>query len=169
VTKEQGVIEDLGIDGVMYQRLQAHGDERGRFTEIFRARAFPDQLLQANHSVSRAGVLRGLHYHRNQADLWYVVSGRAQVALADLRGRADSVPTATVVLDGDSPANLYIPPGVAHGFLALTDLSLIYWVTQEYDGSDEYGVAWNDDTLSIPWENDDPILSERDAGNPKLT
>jgi dTDP-4-dehydrorhamnose 3,5-epimerase len=168
VTTGQGVVEDLGIDGVMYQRLQAHGDERGRFTEIFRARAFPDQLLQANHSVSQAGVLRGLHYHHNQADLWYVVTGRAQVALADLRSGAGSPRTATVVLDGDSPANLYIPPGVAHGFLALTDLNLIYWVTQEYNGSDEYGVAWNDETLSLPWENDDPILSERDAGNPKL-
>ncbi len=169
MTTGQGVVENLEIDGVMYQRLQAHGDERGRFTEIFRARAFPDQLLQANHSVSQAGVLRGLHYHHNQADLWYVVSGRAQVALADLRSGTNSPRTATVVLDGDSPANLYIPPGVAHGFLALTDLNLIYWVTQEYDGSDEYGVAWNDHTLSIPWENDDPILSERDAANPPLT
>ena len=162
-------VEDLGIDGVRYERLLAHGDERGRFTEIFRARSFPDQLMQANHSVSQRGVLRGLHYHHNQADLWYVVTGRAQVALADLRRGTGSPKTATVVLDGDSPANLYIPPGVAHGFLALTDLNLIYWVTQEYDGSDEYGVAWNDDTLSIPWENADPILSERDAGNPKLS
>jgi dTDP-4-dehydrorhamnose 3,5-epimerase len=169
VTREHDGAEDLGIGGVMYQRLQAHGDERGRFTEIFRARAFPDQLLQANHSVSQAGVLRGLHYHHNQADLWYVVSGRAQVALADLRPGGDSIRTATVVLEGESPANLYIPPGVAHGFLALTELNLIYWVTQEYDGSDEYGVAWNDERLSIPWENDAPILSERDAGNPKLT
>jgi dTDP-4-dehydrorhamnose 3,5-epimerase len=168
VTVKDGV-EDLGIDGVMYHRLQVHGDERGRFTEIFRARSFPDQLMQANHSVSQRGVLRGLHYHHNQADLWYVVSGRAQVALADLRHGSGSPKTATVVLDGDSPANLYIPPGVAHGFLALTDLNLIYWVTQEYDGSDEYGVAWNDDTLSIPWENLDPILSERDAANPKLS
>jgi dTDP-4-dehydrorhamnose 3,5-epimerase len=162
------VTDDLGIDGVIHNRLQAHGDARGRFTEIFRARAFPDTLVQANHSISQAGVLRGLHYHHNQADLWYVVSGRAQVALADLRDGTENPRTATVVLDGDVPANLYIPPGVAHGFLALTDLDLIYWVTQEYDGSDEYGVAWDDETLAIPWENRAPILSERDAGNPKL-
>ena len=158
----------LGIDGVVHQQLQAHGDQRGRFTEIFRARDFPDELVQANHSVSQTGVLRGLHYHHNQADLWYVVSGRAQVALADLRQGTESPATATVVLDGEAPSNLYIPPGVAHGFLALSDLNLIYWVTQEYDGSDEYGVAWDDEKLAIPWAHDNPILSERDADNPKL-
>jgi len=64
---------------------------------------------------------------------------------------------------------VFVPPGVAHGYLALTDLDVIYWVTSEYDPSDEHGVAWNDPTLAIPWRIDtEPVVSERDAGNPKL-
>lgn len=70
---------------------------------------------------------------------------------------------ATVELAGGDPATLLIPPGVAHGFLALTDLDLIYWVTHPYDASDEFGVAWDDPLLQVPWARRDPILSERDA------
>jgi len=75
------------IPGVLIERPQVHGDERGRFVEIYRASRMPEPFRQSNHSRSAAGVLRGLHYHRHQADLWYLVSGRAQVALADLRRR----------------------------------------------------------------------------------
>jgi dTDP-4-dehydrorhamnose 3,5-epimerase len=57
---------------------------------------------------------------------------------------------------------LYIPPGVAHGFLAVTELDLIYWVTHYFDNTDEHGVAWNDQTLAVPWQAADPTLSERD-------
>ena len=67
---------DTEIRGATLISLEPHADERGRFVEIMRAANFPDQFVQANHSRSRAGVLRGLHYHRHQADLWYVVSGR---------------------------------------------------------------------------------------------
>ena len=64
---------------------------------------------------------------------------------------------------------MFIPPGVAHGYLALTDLDVIYWVTGEYDPGDEHGVAWNDPTLAIPWQIDaEPVVSERDAKNPGL-
>ena len=64
---------------------------------------------------------------------------------------------------------MFIPPGVAHGYLALTDLDVIYWVTGEYDPGDEHGVAWNDPTLGIPWQIDtEPVVSERDAKNPGL-
>jgi dTDP-4-dehydrorhamnose 3,5-epimerase len=77
-------------------------------------------------------------------------------------------PVQTLVLDGEEPAVLYIPPGVAHGFLALTDVDLIYWVSEEYDGTDEFGVAWNDPTLAVPWGIDQPILSRRDRENPEL-
>jgi dTDP-4-dehydrorhamnose 3,5-epimerase len=90
------------------------------------------------------------------------------VGLADLRIRRERPPVQTVVLDGDVPAALYIPPGVAHGFLALTDLDLIYFVSEEYDGTDEFGVAWNDPALGVPWDVDDPILSQRDRENPEL-
>ncbi|HVL38741.1 MAG TPA: dTDP-4-dehydrorhamnose 3,5-epimerase family protein [Fimbriimonadaceae bacterium] len=155
------------IQGVVTTPVERRADDRGFFTEILRASQWPDTFVQANHSHSRRGALRGLHYHRQQADLWYVLRGRAQVGLADLRG--SGTPTIdTIVLDADEPATLFIPPGVAHGYLALTDLDLFYWVTKEYDSTDEFGVAWDDPVLSIPWELNDPILSERDASAPGL-
>lgn len=157
-----------GIAGVIITRPQPWLDDRGRLVEIFRAEALPASFVQSNHSRSIKGVLRGLHYHQRQADLWYLVSGRAQVALADLREPSGKPATTTLILESDTPTTVYIPPGVAHGFLALTDVDLIYWVTAEYDATDEYGVAWNDPILAIDWETNKPILSERDENNPKL-
>ena len=157
------------IDGVRIWRPQVHGDARGRFVEVFRTAAVPEPIAQSNHSRSAAGVLRGLHYHRHQADLWYLVSGRAQVALADLRRRGQAPVTHTFVLDGATPTTVYVPAGVAHGYLALTEIDLIYWVTREYDPADEQGVAWDDPTLAIDWQLDaPPLVSERDAQNPPL-
>jgi dTDP-4-dehydrorhamnose 3,5-epimerase len=153
---------------VRLDQLQTHGDSRGQFVELFRAAAYPEPFVQSNHSRSIAGVLRGLHYHAHQADLWYVVSGRIQVGLADLRSPSDEPSTAVVELDGDLPATLYVPEGVAHGFLALTDVDLIYLVTNTYDASDENAIIWDDPMLAIPWKTHSPILSERDNSNPRL-
>jgi dTDP-4-dehydrorhamnose 3,5-epimerase len=73
------------------------------------------------------------------------------------------------VLDAAEPTAVYIPRGVAHGYLALTDLDLVYLVTHEYDPQDEHGVAWDDPTLAIPWQLDGvPVVSERDRNNPTL-
>jgi len=157
-----------GIAGVVLSQPEVHADDRGRLVELFRASGYPERFVQANHSRSRRNVLRGLHYHRRQADLWYVVSGRARVGLADLRVQEERSLVQTLVLDGEEPAALYIPPGVAHGLLALTDVDLIYWVSEEYDGTDEFGLAWNDPTLAVPWGIDQPILSRRDRENPGL-
>ena len=154
------------IEGVIVTPVARHSDERGFFSETARFGAFPLEFRQSNHSHSRAGVLRGLHYHLDQADLWYVVSGTAQVALVDLRAAPPKVATLTV--DGSNPCTIYIPPKVAHGFLALTDVDLVYLVTREYDAADEHGVAWDDPALGIPWAVTDPILSERDSSNPPL-
>lgn len=156
------------IPGVVLTKLAAHADERGRFAEIMRAGEHPEAFVQSNHSRSAAGVLRGLHYHRRQADLWYVVGGRVEVGLADLRSRAGVPPTALVTLSDEEPATLYIPAGVAHGFLALTPVDVVYHVTNYYDATDEHGIAWNDPTLALPWSATDPILSKRDASNPEL-
>src|SRR3954471_22898600 len=72
------------IEGVRILTLDVYVDLRGRFCEIFQTSVMPETFVQCNHSRSAAGVLRGLHYHQNQADLWYVPGGRAQVGLADL-------------------------------------------------------------------------------------
>lgn len=156
------------IPGVFIGDPQVHEDTRGFFLEVFREDLLGARFVQANHSHSRAGTLRGLHFHRRQSDAWYVVSGRAQAILADLRTPTGSPPVVSMDLSSEEPRVLFVPPGVAHGFLAVTDLDLVYWVTHAYDASDEFGVAWDDPTLNVPWRIQDPVLSERDRQNPRL-
>ncbi len=148
--------------------LAAFPDDRGRFTEISRFAETGRPFVQANHSWSRQGVLRGLHYHVKQMDMFYVVRGVAQIALVDLRTRQDPPISATVELSESDPATLLIPNGVAHGFLALTDVDVVYLVTREYDPGDEWGIAWDDPQLDIGWKTDAPSVSERDASNPEF-
>lgn len=159
------------IPGVINVQLRPFADERGRFIELFRKEWFPQRdwsNVQSNRSESKAGVLRGLHYHFNQVDYWYVVSGRIRVGLADLRRSSISYRrTTTIDLDAADNRGLFIPIGVAHGFLALTDVTLIYTVDNYYDGRDEFGLAWNDPELVVPWNFDGtPTLSNRDLENP---
>jgi dTDP-4-dehydrorhamnose 3,5-epimerase len=175
------------LRGVRYGRLATFGDSRGSFTEIWRASSFgalspaqtgiPDaHFVQANLSRSAKGVLRGLHYHRRQLDYWTVASGKAFVALVDVRPvvadpRAHAVVETRVLEAGET---VTIPTGVAHGFLAVEPLELLYLVTNEYDGSDELGFAWDDPAVAVPWPVVDgtadgrPILSSRDSSNPTL-
>ena len=144
------------IAGVMTVPLQPYGDERGRFMETFRREWFPGvnwERLQSNRSDSAAGVLRGLHYHFKQIDYWYVTRGRIRVGLVDLRVSSPTyLRSAAIDMGEDNLLGLFIPEGVAHGFAALTDCTLIYIVNNYYDGgSDEYGIAWNDPQANIDW------------------
>jgi dTDP-4-dehydrorhamnose 3,5-epimerase len=164
--------QDTAIDGVLLLPLLTHPDHRGAVTEIFRRSWIPGirEMVQSNLSVSKAGVLRGLHFHRRQADQWCLVSGRAVVGLFDLRAGSPTEGTpAALELSGDGDhAALYIPAGVAHGFYAMTDLVLLYLVDRYYSGEDEFGVAWDDPGLGISWPDPTPILSDRDRSNPSL-
>ena len=167
------ITESSLIPGVLNVRLQPFADERGRFTELFRKEWFPQrqwQNVQSNRSESRAGVLRGLHYHFNQVDYWYVVSGRIRVGLADLRRSSPTFRcTETIDLAAADNQGLFIPVGVAHGFLALTDVTLVYIVDNYYDGADEFGLAWNDLEVVVNWNAEaQPTLSGRDMANPGL-
>ncbi len=164
------------IPGVEFGALDRHDDERGSFRELWRDSGRPQQrFVQANLSVSRRGVLRGLHLHRRQDDLWIVVDGRALVALVDVRPLlAGSGPSIVETRDLGADDQVVIPAGVAHGFLALEPLQLAYFVTNEFDGSDEYGFAWDDPAVAVPWPSTaripggSPILSPRDRTNPPL-
>lgn len=165
------------LPGVRFGAIARHADDRGSFRELWRANEFPGStFIQANLSSSAPGVLRGLHLHRRQDDLWVVAEGRAMVALVDVRPLLDGSGSAAVVETRELVADdwVLIPTGVAHGFLALDALQLIYLVTNEYDGSDELGFAWDDPTLAIAWPatgrtpDGRPIVSARDATNPSL-
>ncbi|MGZ5372634.1 MAG: dTDP-4-dehydrorhamnose 3,5-epimerase family protein [Aeromicrobium sp.] len=162
---------EVAIDGVKVVDLQVHGDVRGSFVEFYRESWLPTDrpALQGNISRSTTGSLRAMHFHRRQWDYWFVLSGEAFVALVDLRaGSPSERATSTLRLSGDTPQGLFIPPGVAHGFLAETDLVLAYLVDRYFDGTDESAVAWNDPALGIDWPAAEPILSDRDRSNPSL-
>lgn len=167
------IIESSTIPGVKLVKFRIFSDERGRFMETFRKDWFPErswEVIQTNRSESAAGVLRGLHFHHRQVDYWQVVSGSIRVALADLRRQSPARGhVETVDLDAATPMALFIPVGVAHGFVARTDATLLYMVDNYYDGSDELGIAWNDPELAIPWGIETPTLSDRDRANPTLS
>jgi dTDP-4-dehydrorhamnose 3,5-epimerase len=183
---------DSSIPGVRYGTVERHADQRGAFRELWRESTVgpiapgggghePDatenlRFVQANLSSSDAGVVRGLHLHRRQLDRWIIGSGRAFVALVDVRpmlagGTAPIVETRELSADDW----VQIPAGVAHGFMALEPVELVYLVTNEYDGTDEAGFAWDDTLAAVPWPlpaptpDGRPILSGRDRSNPSLS
>jgi dTDP-4-dehydrorhamnose 3,5-epimerase len=177
------------LSGVRYGAIARHADSRGAFRELWRASTFPTltpaetgapagsepRFVQANLSSSAAGVLRGLHYHRRQLDYWTVANGRALVALVDVRPvAARRGPAVVETRELGADEWVVIPSGVAHGFLALEPLELVYLVTNEFDGTDELGFAWDDPAVAVPWPaipgtpDGRPILSERDRSNPSL-
>ncbi len=174
------IVESDVVAGVYVVEPDVHGDERGMFVETYRREWFPEgrEMVQANRGDRRAGAVVGLHYHLHQSDYWYVARGLARVVLHDLR---TSSPTdgATLTLDlgtdldrgtGAQPQDhqgVLIPPGVAHGFAALTDMTITYLVDNYYDPADELGVAWDDPAIAADWGLSDPVLSERDRANPR--
>jgi dTDP-4-dehydrorhamnose 3,5-epimerase len=168
------VTESDIIAGVYHVEPSLHGDERGYFVETYRREWFPQgrEMIQGNRGDRVAGCLVGLHYHLHQADYWYVPYGTARVVLHDLRVGS---PTdgATISLDLGRRADgthdhsgVFIPPGVAHGFASLTDMTITYLVDGYYNPADELGVAWNDPAIDADWGIADPILSARDQANP---
>jgi glucose-1-phosphate thymidylyltransferase len=142
--------------------LRRFEDERGWFAEIARGDALPKPIRQSNISFSREGTIRGLHYHeRGQDDLFVCLSGRARVVALD----RDTGETFSEDIGETDFAAVYVPGNLAHGFEALTDVLMLYHVSEEYDPNDpdEHGVAWNDPRVVDLWSTSSPILSERDA------
>jgi dTDP-4-dehydrorhamnose 3,5-epimerase len=169
------VTESDVIAGVHLVEPAIHGDDRGIFVETYRRSWFPQgrEMVQANRADRQAGAIVGLHYHLHQADYWYVPFGAARVVLHDLRAGS---PTdgATLALDlGRRPdgthshRGVFIPPGVAHGFAALSDMTITYLVDGYYNDADELGVAWDDEAVDADWGITDPVLSNRDRTNPR--
>jgi dTDP-4-dehydrorhamnose 3,5-epimerase len=158
------------IDGVVVVVPAAHADDRGRFVETYRRSWFAQgrEMVQGNRSDKQAGAVVGLHYHLHQADYWNVTKGTARVVLHDLRqGSPTEGATLNLDLGDDDGRGVFIPPGVAHGFASLTDLTLTYLVDQYYNPADELGVAWDDPAIAGDWGLLDPVLSARDQANPR--
>lgn len=156
------------IEGVVVVVPDVHRDDRGAFVETYRREWFGSgsEMVQGNRADRRRGSVVGLHYHLRQADYWYVPSGRARAVLHDLRrSSATAGATFAVNLDDTSHRGLFIPPGVAHGFAAVTDCILTYLVDRYYDPADELGVAWDDPDVAADWGVADPVLSGRDRAN----
>ena len=163
--------ESERIRGVYVVPMKAFADDRGYFFESFRRGWIPGvrDMVQGNVSFSKAGVLRGMHYHLKQADFWLVPSGHVRAALYDARPSSRTRGRSQMLDLGDAhPFGVYIPAGVAHGFHAITDSFMTYLVDEYYDNSDERGIRWDDPVLGLRWDVRDPIVSGRDRANPLL-
>ncbi len=161
------------IDGVVVVTPRVFGDERGVFVETYRREWCPNgrEMVQGNRSDRQAGSVVGLHFHLHQADYWYVPHGRARVVLHDLRqGSPTDGATLCLEIGPHDHRGVWIPPGVAHGFAALTDVTMTYLVDQYYNPADELGVAWDDPDIGADWAlpaGVTPVVSARDQANPR--
>ena len=155
-------------------------DDRGFFMETwqiekFAAAGIKVQFVQANHSVSKQWVLRGLHYQiqQPQGKLVRVLVGEVFDVIVDLRRSSQYFKkSVAVTLSADNRRILWVPPGFAHGFLVTSEhAEVTYYCTDYYAPQYERSLAWNDATLGIPWplpSGTRPILNEKDAIAPKL-
>lgn len=168
----------LSIPEVVLVEPQVFGDSRGYFMETWSQRDFQEQLpftfVQDNQSSSRKGVLRGLHFQKNnpQGKLVRVLSGEVFDVAVDLRrGSPTFGQWVGEKLSAANKRQLYIPENFAHGFLVLSESAeFAYKCTRFYDPADEGGLMWNDPAIGIDWPglDMDYILSEKDQKNPLL-
>ncbi len=168
-------IRNFDIEGVIEIIPDIYNDIRGHFLETYNKDKFLEKglhfnFVQDNQSFSRKNVLRGLHFQvppHAQGKLVRVIQGSALDIAVDIR---ENSPTRgryiACVLEGSKNNMLYIPPGFAHGFLALTDTILFYKCTYIYVKESERGIRWNDPELQIDWKIQDPLISEKDSNLP---
>lgn len=170
--------QPLTIPDVKLITPKVFGDERGFFMETFRHSEFVEhcgdyQFVQDNHSSSRQGILRGLHFQHQkpQGKLVRVTRGEVFDVAVDMR---QSSPTfgqwIGATLSETNKQMLWVPPGFAHGFYVTSDMAEFqYKCTDYYNPGDEYTMMWNDPTVAIQWpEGADPQLSEKDANGTKF-
>lgn len=170
-------VQETSLQGLLVIEPQCFRDARGFFLESFQRRRYreagiADDFVQDNHSRSRQHVLRGLHFtvKTPQAQIVTVIRGRIFDVAVDLRSKSPTFGRwFGAVLSDDGPRQIYMAPGFAHGFCALSEFAdLHYKVSRSFDASDEGGLAWNDPDVGIRWPVTRPIVSERDAAYPKL-
>lgn len=165
-------VRDGPFEGVRVIEPSPVGDDRGWFTRVFdrdtHAAAGIDhtRLVQENHSRSRRGVLRGLHFRTELAESKLVRCAHGQVfdVIVDLRPWSTTFGQwASFDLDDERHLQVVVPPGCAHGFQALSDVAdVCYRVDAFYDKAKDAALTWDDPELAIPWPLPEPVLSPRD-------
>ncbi len=171
-------VSEATLPGVLIVEPRVFGDERGFFLETFNTGALqgsgvPSTFVQDNHSRSARGVVRGLHYQLNnpQGKLVHVARGRIFDVAVDIRvGSPNFGRWYGIELNDENLFSLWIPPGFAHGFCALSDVAdVIYKCTTLYESAEDRGVAWDDSLIGIEWPVENPVVSARDAKHEGLS
>ncbi len=152
-------------------------DDRGFFLEAYRENVWTEAglpaFVQDNHSRSRRGVLRGIHFNLaggGQGKLVRCPRGKVWDVAVDLRRRSPTFGQwEAFELDDESHRQLWVPAGFGHGFCVLSDVAdVCYKLTSYYDDATELGIRWNDERIGIAWPMKDPQVSKRDDTNPSL-
>lgn len=168
---------DLSLPGLKLLRPRVFSDARGFFRETYRRPSYEavgiDCLfVQDNHSFSRKGTIRGMHFQRTpgQAKLISVIAGTVFDVAVDIRPDSPTFKKwEGVLLDGVKGEQLFIPAGFAHGFCVMSEEAhLIYKVSALYNPEEEMTFAFDDPDLAIAWPISHPLLSERDRNSPPL-
>lgn len=170
-------IIETALPGVLIIKPAVFGDERGFFLESFHAKRYRDAgidmaFVQDNHSRSRKGVLRGLHFQRCHPQGKLVRASRGSIfdVAADIDPASPTFGQYVgVTLSDENHRQMWIPPGYAHGFCVLSEVAdFEYKCTDLYYPEDEGGVLWSDPDLNIQWPLSDPLLSAKDQALPSL-
>ena len=160
------------LEGFLILELETFKDDRGFFLETFQEKNYKevgikDKFVQDNQSRSSKGVLRGMHFQvkRPQAQIGTVMRGCIFDVGVDLRQNSSTFGQwYGVELSDVGQRQVYMAPGIAHGFCVLSDLAdLHYKVSRFYDSDDECGMLWNDSEVSIDWPSINPLIHQRDA------
>jgi dTDP-4-dehydrorhamnose 3,5-epimerase len=165
------------LDGVLLLEPAVHGDDRGFFVETFRANVWGElgidvEFVQDNHSRSRRGTLRGMHFQTDPGQAKLVRCARGQIldVVVDLRRDSDTFGRWDGhELDDANQRQLWVPVGFAHGFCVLTEeADVVYKCSSYYDPATEAGIAYDDPDVGIAWPNLELLVSERDRAAPRL-
>ena len=163
------------LQGTILLQPAVHGDARGFFLETYRRNAYEQagiagDFVQDNHSRSRKGIVRGMHFQPGQAKLVRCAFGSIFDVVVDLRRGSPSFGEwEGFRLDDEQHRQLYVPDGFAHGFCVLSDLAdLVYKCSAYYDPAAESGFKYDDPDVAIEWPDLELVPSERDANAPLL-
>ncbi len=171
-------VKKTSLEGFLIVELETFKDDRGFFLETFQEKKYEeagimDKFVQENQSRSSKGVLRGMHFQvkRPQAQILTVMRGCIFDVGVDLRQNSSTFGQwYGVELSDIGQRQVYMAPGIAHGFCVLSNLAdLHYKVSRFYDPDDECGMIWNDSKVNIDWPSITPLIHQRDASYQSLS